>query len=528
MSPRNIALVLAALAVSQVPANAQEANNVLDQLVPSATAAAQPPKLSGELAPAAPTSDAILTQLSGTPATRSLGDTPGNRIVLAAGGEGEALAAMRRLRSIEVAVNFQGSSDALTAETGGVLASLGLALTDPKLASSKFVIGVHTNAPGSDELNHELAGLRAKAILERLVTVYGMPRQRLVAVGFGRAFDPTAASGPVDQVRVINIGSAAVVAGSAATVAATVPAAAAPVVLAPATVASAPKVTTAPVILTSAPRPIAVPVPKRRPADIGMDVGVGPASPPPPSPWVDRYGEDDARAPGRPPYGMASVTAIPTTGRTSGRRAGRRPVSFRRSVRRRSARLAGPERARRGDVRQPVPALLRRRTAGRSRPGRGRRCAGRRHLRHPVPALRAALRRTWADGTDRRRDLRHPIPVHGPPASRSRRAWPDGRDSTSGIQYGTGYARPRPGSGGPAAGTATSGIQYPFHSRPRPDHGPEGMAAGGGTSGIQYPSFARPSGPRPGGGMVAGGGTSGIQYPSFARPHPGRPVPAER
>ena len=87
------------------------------------------------------------------------------------GHKSEVINAIRGLPSMQVAVAFQGASDALAPESGALLGDLGKALDNPKLANSRFVIGVQTNSVGSDEYNLDLSGLRAKAIADTLSTV---------------------------------------------------------------------------------------------------------------------------------------------------------------------------------------------------------------------------------------------------------------------------------------------------------------------------------------------------------------------
>jgi outer membrane protein OmpA-like peptidoglycan-associated protein len=79
------------------------------------------------------------------------------------GHESEVMDAITGLPSMQVAVAFQGATDALATESGALLGDLGKALNNPRLANSRFVIGVHTDSVGSDEYNLDLSGLRAKA-----------------------------------------------------------------------------------------------------------------------------------------------------------------------------------------------------------------------------------------------------------------------------------------------------------------------------------------------------------------------------
>ena len=108
---------------------------------------------------------------------------------------------------MQVAVAFQGASDALAPEAGVLLSDLGQALASAKLANSRVMIGVHTNSVGSDEYNVDLSGLRAKAIVEILASVHGIPPDRLVPFGFGRTRDSTLPDAAADErIQVVNLG----------------------------------------------------------------------------------------------------------------------------------------------------------------------------------------------------------------------------------------------------------------------------------------------------------------------------------
>jgi len=114
------------------------------------------------------------------------------------------------LPSVQVAVAFQGASDALAPESGALLGALSQALTDPRVAASRIMIGVHTNAVGSDEYNLDLSTLRAKAIVDTLASVHGVARNRLIPFGFGRAVEGSVSNANAEErIQVVNLGSAA-------------------------------------------------------------------------------------------------------------------------------------------------------------------------------------------------------------------------------------------------------------------------------------------------------------------------------
>ncbi len=204
-------LALGLLLSSSVLALAQTADNANDmikKLVPveAATSAGTDPDpiLSTQVA----TKDEIVNRLR-VAANRSLGKMPAAQLPpFAKGRETEVLTALKALPSVQLAVAFQGASDALAPESGALLGELSQALSDSKLAADHVVIGVHTNAVGSDEYNLDLSNLRAKAIADALVVMRGVSRDRLIPFGFGRIHEG-AAQGvmPDERVQVVNLGA---------------------------------------------------------------------------------------------------------------------------------------------------------------------------------------------------------------------------------------------------------------------------------------------------------------------------------
>jgi hypothetical protein len=204
--PRLISLSAALLSSALiVPAFAQSSasDDMIKQLLP-----AQPHSI-GILGVKAATKDEIIQRLGQPSLTRSLGSSFGTEtpLVLGPGHEAEALIKLHDLPSVQIAAAFQGSSDALAPESSALLGSLGQALSDEKLRRFKFVVGVHANEIGSDEYNLALANLRAKAIVDALVAVHDLKRDRLYAVGFGRLTDHSAEGAePSNRIRVVNLG----------------------------------------------------------------------------------------------------------------------------------------------------------------------------------------------------------------------------------------------------------------------------------------------------------------------------------
>jgi outer membrane protein OmpA-like peptidoglycan-associated protein len=198
-------LFLSASAFAQSPGNVDD---MVNQLLPAAAKAGSPASADSVLTVQTATKDEIISRLD-LSGSRSLG-AQGRSVTLSLltpGHEAEALTALKPLPSMQVAVAFQGASDALAPEAGALIGALSQALADPKLASSRFLIGVHTNSIGSDEYNLSLSSLRAKAIVGALTAVHGVARDRLIPLGFGRITEAvTQGSVPDERIRVVNLG----------------------------------------------------------------------------------------------------------------------------------------------------------------------------------------------------------------------------------------------------------------------------------------------------------------------------------
>src|SRR3984957_2979535 len=204
-------IATSAFVLASHPSIAQERNDsvktMIDQLVPKG--AENPPNdgSGSVLTLQSVTKDEIVDRLSFSP-SRSLESSPKpTKLPFVKGQESELLAALKGMPSMQVAVAFQGASDALAPEAGVLLSDLGQALASAKLANSRVMIGVHTNSVGSDEYNVDLSGLRAKAIVEILASVHGIPQDRLVPFGFGRTRDSTLPDAAADErIQVVNLG----------------------------------------------------------------------------------------------------------------------------------------------------------------------------------------------------------------------------------------------------------------------------------------------------------------------------------
>jgi len=193
---------------SAIAASPGDVDDMIKQLLPADAKPVTPAGSGAVLSVQAATKDEIVNRLS-LSANRSLGVGPAAPAFVK-GREAEVLHALGAFPSMEVAVAFQGGSDALAPDSGSLLETLGAALADPRLASSRMVIGVHTDSVGSDEYNLDLSNLRAKAIVDALTTVHGVPRSRLTPFGFGRIPDDSAqAKAGGERIQVVNLGASA-------------------------------------------------------------------------------------------------------------------------------------------------------------------------------------------------------------------------------------------------------------------------------------------------------------------------------
>jgi len=88
--------------------------------------------------------------------------------------------------SIDLEINFEYNSAAITGKATSAVTELGKALSSPDLKGSVFLVAGHTDAKGTDEYNQALSERRAEAIKRYLMTKYGIAGENLVAVGYGK------------------------------------------------------------------------------------------------------------------------------------------------------------------------------------------------------------------------------------------------------------------------------------------------------------------------------------------------------
>lgn len=86
--------------------------------------------------------------------------------------------------SMDVGVAFDGDSHLLTTQGMKALRSVAAALGDARLSRQSFQVAAHMAANGGTD-TARVSAKRAQAVVDHLVYFYGIPRDRLVPVGYG-------------------------------------------------------------------------------------------------------------------------------------------------------------------------------------------------------------------------------------------------------------------------------------------------------------------------------------------------------
>jgi outer membrane protein OmpA-like peptidoglycan-associated protein len=89
------------------------------------------------------------------------------------------------LPSVDLEVHFDYNSSRVTSKAVNVLATLGAALADQRLAGQMFVIAGHTDARGGDTFNLNLSRARAEAVRAFLIQHFSLSADRLQVEGHG-------------------------------------------------------------------------------------------------------------------------------------------------------------------------------------------------------------------------------------------------------------------------------------------------------------------------------------------------------
>jgi outer membrane protein OmpA-like peptidoglycan-associated protein len=87
---------------------------------------------------------------------------------------------------VDLDINFDYNSAALTPRIEPQLNNLGQALTSGELAGSVFMVGGHTDARGSDDYNQRLSERRAETVKRFLMERYHIAAANLVSAGYGK------------------------------------------------------------------------------------------------------------------------------------------------------------------------------------------------------------------------------------------------------------------------------------------------------------------------------------------------------
>ena len=114
--------------------------------------------------------------------------------------------------SVNLNVDFANGSAQLTPQARATLDQLGQALSSSQLAGYKFRIVGHTDTVGSPSYNKTLSEQRADAVVQYLVSRFGVQANRLQPEGLGEAglLVPTPPQTPEPRnrrVQVINVGA---------------------------------------------------------------------------------------------------------------------------------------------------------------------------------------------------------------------------------------------------------------------------------------------------------------------------------
>ena len=88
--------------------------------------------------------------------------------------------------SMNLNINFEFDSAALTSDGKVLVGNLGRALKDPRLAGQKFIIEGHTDGKGNDAYNKALSERRAETVKKELIAQHGADASRVEAVGYGK------------------------------------------------------------------------------------------------------------------------------------------------------------------------------------------------------------------------------------------------------------------------------------------------------------------------------------------------------
>ncbi|ABE38250.1 OmpA/MotB [Rhodopseudomonas palustris BisB5] len=172
----DISLALAAFVLVSglaINPNAAQAGEVSAQQIRDQLKGAKTRSLSGARAAVSPEELATVKRIS---QIRSL-----------SAGDREQMAAIAAKRpAIDLEINFDYNSAALTPRAEPQLKSLGDALISSDLKDSIVMLAGHTDAKGGDDYNQTLSERRAESVKRYLIDRYSIRPDHLVAVGYGK------------------------------------------------------------------------------------------------------------------------------------------------------------------------------------------------------------------------------------------------------------------------------------------------------------------------------------------------------
>ncbi len=156
---------------------------------PAATIVSRPPEAAP--APAEPKTDVAKEKEPEPSAPAAAASTPppepqpSGEPAVAAAQKAVEDADRNELPSIDLEINFEMASTAITPQAAAALDPLGRALADARLAGSVFLIAGHTDGYGPARYNLRLSQRRAESVRRYLIETYAIDPKRLISEGFG-------------------------------------------------------------------------------------------------------------------------------------------------------------------------------------------------------------------------------------------------------------------------------------------------------------------------------------------------------
>lgn len=122
----------------------------------------------------------------------------------------QEIVAKKDLPSIDIPIQFEFDSAAITQGAHKQLEALATALKDPRLATGRYSLNGYTDARGTAQHNQALSEARAESVQAALVKEFGIAADGLVAVGFGEQMlkEPDDPEGAINRrVEVVRLGN---------------------------------------------------------------------------------------------------------------------------------------------------------------------------------------------------------------------------------------------------------------------------------------------------------------------------------